>query len=265
MWIRSNLKENAKVAFKRNYWKCVLVSFILMLCTGTAGSAGSSAGNVASDTTTYYTDDFYEDDFYEDDFYEDDFYEDDLFEDIISELLPFGSIIATIGLAVIVIAIIIGVVLKLLVFGPLEVGCSNFFKLNAYEKADLNNITLPFKKPHYWKMVGTVFLRDLYTALWTLLFIIPGIIKSYEYRMIPFILADCPEIPREDAFRISKEMMDGNKWKTFVLDLSFIGWYLLAIITCNIAAVFYVEPYKCATEAELFIAIREEYFSNRRG
>ena len=110
-----------------------------------------------------------------------------------------------------------------------------------------------------------MFLRNLYTALWLLVFIIPGVIKAYEYRMIPYILSDCPDISRQEAFRISKEMMMGNKMNAFVLDLSFFGWIILTVITCGIAGVFYVNPYIAATDAELFIAIREEYFQNQRG
>ena len=64
----------------------------------------------------------------------------------------------------------------------------------------------------------------LYTFLWSLLLLIPGIVKAYEYRMVPYLLADYPELSTEEAFRISREMMNGEKMNTFILDLSFIGW-----------------------------------------
>ena len=73
-----------------------------------------------------------------------------------------------------------------------------------------------------------MFLKGLFQGLWSLLFVIPGIIKSYEYRMIPYILSENPNISRKRAFEISKQMMKGNKWDTFVLDLSFIGWQILS-------------------------------------
>ena len=119
-------------------------------------------------------------------------------------------------------------------------------------------------KENYMKMATTMFLKDLFIGLWMLLLIVPGIIKAYEYRMIPYILTDCPDIPRQEAFRISKEMMSGNKMDAFILDLSFLGWSILAAITCGIAGIFYVSPYVAATDAELFIAIREEYFKGQR-
>ena len=104
---------------------------------------------------------------------------------------------------------------------------------------------------------------DLFTYLWSLLFVIPGIIKGYEYRMIPYILAENPGIDYREAFAASKQMMDGNKWKAFVLDLSFFGWNFLSIFTCGILAIFYVMPYIYMTNAELYVALKEITFGNR--
>ena len=105
--------------------------------------------------------------------------------------------------------------------------------------------------------VATIFCRDLYTVLWTLCLIIPGIVKSYEYKMIPYILAENPWISRKRAFEISKNMMDGEKWNAFVLDLSFIGWNLLSTITFGIVGVLYVNPYVNTTWAEFYKVMRE--------
>jgi len=256
MWTRANLKENAKVAFKRNYWKCVLVALILGIATGSgAGSAGGATGSTTSSTTQ---------NILEEDIYMDNYYEDDIFDDRESFVTGVGDIFATTMVVVILVVILVfALALQFFLFGPLEIGCCNFFKTNAYEKAELNRLTLGFGKKNYWNMAITMFLKNLYIALWSLLLIIPGLIKAYEYRMIPYILADCPDIPRHDAFRISKEMMQGNKWDAFILDLSFFGWILLAIVTCGFAGVFYVKPYIAATDAELFIAIREGYFKGQ--
>ena len=86
--------------------------------------------------------------------------------------------------------------------------------------------------------------------------VVPGIIKHYEYRMIPYILAENPTMPREEAFQISRRMMMGQKMDVFVLDLSFIGWTLLGICTVGILLVFYVEPYIYLTHAELYHALK---------
>ena len=106
-------------------------------------------------------------------------------------------------------------------------------------------------------------LKNLYIFLWSLLLLIPGIVKAYEYRMVPYLLADYPELSTEEAFRISREMMNGEKMNTFILDLSFIGWYILSGITCNLVGIFYLYPYKYATDAELFLVLKQNYFSSR--
>jgi uncharacterized membrane protein len=104
--------------------------------------------------------------------------------------------------------------------------------------------------------VGVYFLRDLYLTLWTCLFFIPGIVKSYSYRMVPYILAENPELSAREAITLSRKMMYGHKWSTFVLDLSFIGWQLLSGITMGLVGVFYTNPYVAATDAELYRTLR---------
>ena len=102
-----------------------------------------------------------------------------------------------------------------------------------------------------------MFLRGLFESLWTLLLVIPGIYKHYEYYMIPYLLADNPEMEWHEAFRLSKEMMAGNKFDTFVLELSFIGWYLLGMLVCCIGGIF-VNPYYEMTFVELYWVLRDQ-------
>lgn len=100
-------------------------------------------------------------------------------------------------------------------------------------------------------------LVSIFTILWSLLFVIPGIIKAYSYAMTFYILADHPEMSAKDAIKTSQVMMDGHKMDLFVLELSFIGWYLLCIITFGIAAL-YVGPYVTASYAAFYEAIKDE-------
>ena len=100
-------------------------------------------------------------------------------------------------------------------------------------------------------------MQTLFTVLWSLLFIIPGIVKGYEYMMIPYLLAENPDMSREETFAKSKAMTTGNKWDAFVLDLSFLGWLILGSITFNILNVFYVYPYQYLTRAELYRTLRD--------
>ena len=107
--------------------------------------------------------------------------------------------------------------------------------------------------------IGTKFVSTLlvmlYTFLWSLLFIIPGIVKSYSYAMTPYILLDRPELSATDAIKESEKMMNGHKMELFILDLSFIGWILLSILTCGIL-VLYVEPYMMATKSAFYLELK---------
>ncbi len=111
-----------------------------------------------------------------------------------------------------------------------------------------------FKK--FFKRWGASLLISLYTCLWTLLFIIPGLIKSYAYAMTPYIMMEKPEMGVGDAITKSRQIMKGHKWKLFCLDLSFTGWMLLGIITLGIAFV-YVWPYYSAARAEFYKEVKK--------
>lgn len=95
------------------------------------------------------------------------------------------------------------------------------------------------------------FLRNLYVALWSLLFVIPGIIKSLSYSMTPFIMADHPELSASEAIERSKELMDGHKTDLFILDLTFIGWYILCGLTANLGFIL-LNPYENAAHAAFY-------------
>ena len=143
----------------------------------------------------------------------------------------------------------------MLLINPVEFGCRNFFRRNLDEPAKLSSLTLPFDK-NYKNAVKTAFFKDLFIWLWSLLFVIPGIIKAYEYRLVPYIFAENPDMKYSDILAESSKLMKGNKWKTFVLDLSFIGWELLSLCTCGLLSVFYVDPYRLQTDAALYEAIK---------
>ena len=110
-----------------------------------------------------------------------------------------------------------------------------------------------FKK--FFKRWGASLLISLYTFLWTMLFIIPGIVKSYAYAMTPYIMMEKPEMGINDAITKSRMMMKGHKWQLFLLDLSFIGWMLLSIVTLGIAFV-YVWPYYSAARAQFYKEVK---------
>ena len=145
----------------------------------------------------------------------------------------------------------------MLVADPLIVGGKKYFLVaRKGSNTKVSILGEVFRKEHWWNIVVIMFLRNIYNALWYLT-IIGGVIKTYEYRMIPYILAENPKIKRKEAFEISKKMMKGNKWKTFILDISFFGWYFLSILTFGILGILYVNPYNAATIAELYIELKK--------
>lgn len=96
-----------------------------------------------------------------------------------------------------------------------------------------------------------LFLRGLYTFLWGLLLIIPGIIKSLSYAMTPYIMAENPDLTASEAIARSKQMMDGHKGDLFILHLTFIGWDILAALTLNLGHLV-LNPYKNAAETAFY-------------
>ena len=155
--------------------------------------------------------------------------------------------------------------IQILVFSVLEMGACRFYVENHDYQAGISKILFGFQSGHYGNVVLVMFLRDLFIFLWTLLLIVPGIIKTYEYRMVPYILAEQPDISSTDAFAISKEMMRGQKLEAFGLDLSFIGWWLGSVITCGILGIFWVSPYQAATNAELYAVLRDDWIRRHSG
>ena len=110
---------------------------------------------------------------------------------------------------------------------------------------------------HFWGAFKIVFLTSLFTILWSLLFIIPGIVKSFSYSMALYIWAENKEMGALDAIRKSKEIMDGHKMDYFVLGLSFAGWMLLVYATLYLAAI-YVNPYMKVTVANFYHSIKNQ-------
>ena len=165
---------------------------------------------------------------------------------------PLAVLFALLSASAVVAVALIGILFHFFVGNVLEVGGRDFYIENLYSVPGPGKLLSAFRSGNYGNIVKTMFLRDLYLVLWTLLFIIPGVVKSYEYKMIPYLLAEYPDMSTKEVFAKSREMMNGQKMDTFILDLSFIPWSVLSAITAGIAGLFYVSPYKDATYAELY-------------
>lgn len=231
-WTRRELKERAKFSVRSFYWKSVLAAFILMLVSG-----GFNGGRNANSGET----------------------QEITGNQIIDSIggRYAGMLMLVLGLAAIAVffVVIAGILLSLFVFSPLQIGCTKYFLHASEGNADLNHIGYAFRN-HYMNIVGVNFLQNLFIFLWSLLLIIPGIVKAYQYRMIPYLLAEDSGLSFSEAKRLSTEMMDGEKWDAFVLDLSFILWEILSAVTLNLVGIFWVNPYVEYTNAELYKVVR---------
>lgn len=229
-WTRADLKERAKFSVKSFYWKSVLAAFVLALVSGDIGGRSGYSEEVS--------------------------YSGNEIVDSVGGMLA-GPLMLFMSLAMVTvfIMIILALVLSVFVFNPLQVGCKKFFLDASDGKADLSNMGYAFRN-NYMNVVSGIFLQNLFIALWSLLFFIPGIYKAYEYRMIPYLLAEDSGLSFTEAKNLSREMMDGEKWDAFVLDLSFILWNLLSAVTFGLVGIFWVNPYVEYTNAELYKVLR---------
>ena len=149
--------------------------------------------------------------------------------------------------------------LSLLVVFPLGVGYYNAHKdllLNGDDKMTENSFRIGFSNwvHNVWGMT----LMGIFVFLWTLLLVIPGIIKAFAYALVPYILADKPELSANEAINLSMKMMKGHKFDYFWLCLSFIGWIFLGMLTLGIGY-FWLIPYMYTTYAAFYQDIKADY------
>ncbi len=267
MWNRKEIKSKGKKNFKKNYLACIIVCFLLaflgceysgsttiihgynseatvpenvinqaerltnMAIFDTDTNAITIAAEVATSTISY------------------------TFK-LIGSVKDFILSNYTASL-ILALAFLVQIAYVFLICNPLIVGSRKFFIENhPKKKAKIGLMLEPFKTKGYLNVVITMFLQTLYLFLW--IFTIVGFpIKLYEYRMIPFLLAQHPELSRKEIFKLSKQMMYGHKWEMFKFDLSYIGWYLLDALTLGLTGIFYSNPYKAASTAEIYLKLKE--------
>ena len=241
MWTRKELITKAKEALKRNYWKVVLVSVLVILLSGgfsygfSGGSGGSSPQEEISEMQEMTT-------------------------SSATEALSSADLIIIVIVAIVIFTVVFCIVFAIayaiaaFLYHPVLVGVNRFMLKSVDDRAEVKEIAYAFDHS-YMNVVKTMFFKDLYVFLWTLLFVIPGVYKKYQYRMVPYIMAEHPEMNYKEALELSKNMMDGEKWHAFVLDLSFVLWHVLGMITCGILEAFYIAPYQNLTNAELYRTI----------
>ena len=160
--------------------------------------------------------------------------------------------------ALILSAVSFTIIGSLLLTGAIEFGyCAYLITVTRNKDSDFGKLLSGFNR--FGDVCITGILKWLFTGLWSLLFVIPGIVKSYSYAMTMYIMQDHPELSGNDAITKSRQMMDGHKFDLFILDLSFIGWYLLGALPFGILIIFYVEPYRQVTRTNFYEQLRMDY------
>jgi len=236
MWTRSNLKDQAKKALKGTFLISVLVIVLYTLLTG--GENSNLTLKLGEDATKEmeirngilgYS------------------FGEDYFNNLIS--YPLATFFLIFG----ALAGFLAFLYQIFIGAPLSIGLSKYFLVNRRNPEDNTPLNLfdTFRSGNYLNGVVVVFLQNLFIFLHFLLLIIPGIIKVFKYYMVSFIMADHPDMHYKDAFALSTEMTDGHKMNIFVLELSFLGWYLLSALTLGLATPL-VSTYRKATIAELY-------------
>lgn len=215
----SELRAKAWDSLRGNYWPAVLVAFVAAIFGAMISNSGASFSfNINQEDLNF------------------------LFEEVPAIatilLLPAAGVLGTLSF----VSFILG--------GVVQLGYAGYLlKQQDREIGSVKELFSQFDR--FGQGFLQRFLRNLYIFLWSLLFVIPGIIKSFSYAMTPFIMADNPEMSAKEAISMSKQLMDGHKWELFCLSFSFIGWQLLAILTLGIGEIF-LAPYVEAAYAVFY-------------
>ena len=299
MWKRKELKNNARKVIKKNYWTAIVICFLIALFTGEFGTSIMGIFPTDDSMDPYYIishpDTIFESNQTEN---ENDILKEQ--EEVVEGLktrkenlndteLKIVNVIESyldsmtksqkfifkisdsiksfildkdilgIGLAVMS---ILSIAFSIFIANPLIVALRRYFiKARKKQSTKINVVLDIFRKDSWLRVAITMLLKDIFTFLWFLT-IVGGFIKMYEYAMIPYIIGDNPKMKWKEAFKLSKQMMKGNKWKLFVLDLSFIGWEILSLFTFGLLNIFYVNPYKVATNVELYDVLKKNAIKN---
>ncbi len=160
------------------------------------------------------------------------------------------------SLFIFILGVIIYIILFIFVQNIIIVGKNRYFlEHNKYQDTPFDKILFVYKVNKTKNVAFIMLKRTIYTILWWIT-IIWGIVKHYEYSMIPYILAENPTINSKDCFKLSKKMTDGHKFEIFKLDVTFILWHILGFVTLGLTNIFYFNPYKESVYAKLYMTLR---------
>ncbi len=157
----------------------------------------------------------------------------------------------------IVISSILVFIISILFIQVLEIGkCRYFLEKRRYLDTKIDRLLFPYRVRKIFHLSYILFVKSWHQFLWNFT-IIGGVIKHYEYKFIPYLLAENPNITKKDAFLLAKQLTSKEKWNLFLIDLSLIGWNILKICTLNLSGIFYSDIYKETLYAEAYMSLRQ--------
>ena len=220
--VYSEIRRQARDNLRGHWGQSILAAIVAgLLSGGITSSGGSSGGSAGSSSSSL---------------------DPEAFQYLPTEVMH----VATTILGVVGILVIVGFIIG----GTVQLGYSVYL-LKQYHRQETSIGDLFSQFFRFGTGFAQQFLVGLYTFLWSLLFVIPGIVKAFSYAMTPFILADDPNLTASKAITRSRELMDGHKWELFVLNLTFIGWEILGALCFGIG-LLWVTPYKNAAYAAFY-------------
>lgn len=222
MWTREELKQNAKNTLRDKYWTILGVSILASILQG---SFFTIITELVNPTHTYLT------------------------------VLGNYAIDVNGLIRLWIIVTVISFLYSIFLGHTILIGAYKYFILSIKENPSTSTL-FDFFKTSYWNIVKVMFFYQIKIVLWTLCFIVPGIIKAYEYCMVPYILAEHPKMESAAVFERSRMLTQNNKMNIFVLEISFIGWLFLGMMCCGIGVIF-VSPYIDITMTHLYLKLKE--------
>ncbi len=284
MWKRKDLKKAGRSALRANYWHCLLVSLVVLALVGgfssTTGASGAASASAAVVDVRENSPDALvnqlsrailggDTDFW-DTFAQLNHSTNGILATLFNQSSSAGSLLfgalnainqfvfqSHVSTGVILLCgMALTVLYWLFVKAILTVGEARFYLENRrYPGSGLARLFMIYRVRRTRHTAWVMFCRLLFNLLWGLT-IAGGPIKYYSYLLVPYILAENPDVTRKEAILLSRQMMAGYKWRAFLLDLSFLGWRVLSLFTLGILNILYVTPYLSATRAELYMAQR---------
>ncbi|MDE5883711.1 MAG: DUF975 family protein [Oscillospiraceae bacterium] len=235
MWTNSMLKQNGWNSVKPYYWTAFGVCIVSALLGGNSGGGfnfGAGAGSGTEQGTGYDT--------------------------TMDPEVLIGFVIGFLVAFVFIMAFAMAIYAFL--GGVVRAGECKFFRMARTGDVNFGYLFDNFQGGRYMKTVKVMFNTYIKIFLWSLLFYIPGLIKTYEYFLVSYLVSENADLSKERVQEISRQTMNGEKWKLFVLQFSFIGWMLLGAMACGFGVLF-VMPYYEATMAEFYACMRAKMLS----